>query len=478
MKKLLTISLVIILTLAFCFNCVPKSQASTQDKIAEIKSKISQIQREVPISGDAVHISSDTIWDTDQLLDDHYIVDPGSTLTIMPGVIVRFNGLFSLVVAGNLVANGSSSQPITFTHNTPPDNYFGISCQSGSNVFMSYCNINYAGAEIGPDTYTAGISIGGSFSAQNCTFANSALLNVLIYDDSGASFSYNTFDNSSDLGIISVDSSTPNISNNVFQNTLIGILSMEDTQGVITDNNFTSSMLGIVTEDNATTFINDNTFDNNIIGIYLSENSNTTIRENVINNNIDSGIYIDDSIAIPAATICYNNISGNIDFGIQIGTGGGLIIGNGVGDLPINAVKNYWGAASGPTHPSNPGGTGDAVSDNVTFTPWLDASFTTLPTIGTVNLIDGQTVSGTYTITADANWVVHGLPQEDITKVDFYIDGELKGSDTTYPYTYDWDTTQHASLHTVRIVTTNVLGNTGEKSYNVNTAHELPYTGQ
>lgn len=35
---------------------------------------------------------------------------------------------------------------------------------------------------------------------------------------------------------------------------------------------------------------------------------------------------------------------------------------------------NWWGAASGPTHTSNPSGTGGVVTDNVTFLPWLVTS--------------------------------------------------------------------------------------------------------
>lgn len=34
---------------------------------------------------------------------------------------------------------------------------------------------------------------------------------------------------------------------------------------------------------------------------------------------------------------------------------------------------NWWGSASGPTTPSNPGGTGAQVSSNVTYRPWLIA---------------------------------------------------------------------------------------------------------
>jgi len=37
----------------------------------------------------------------------------------------------------------------------------------------------------------------------------------------------------------------------------------------------------------------------------------------------------------------------------------------------VHAKNNWWGAATGPYHPTaNPAGTGDRVSDNVTFRPY------------------------------------------------------------------------------------------------------------
>ena len=44
----------------------------------------------------------------------------------------------------------------------------------------------------------------------------------------------------------------------------------------------------------------------------------------------------------------------------------------------VEAADNWWGSASGPTHPSNPNGTGDLIKDGanggagtVNFTPFL-----------------------------------------------------------------------------------------------------------
>lgn len=63
--------------------------------------------------------------------------------------------------------------------------------------------------------------------------------------------------------------------------------------------------------------------------------------------------------------INFNNIVGNT------GTGVYGVYNGGTGTL--DAVNNWWGDASGPTHAGNPGGSGDAVSDNVDYDPWLGA---------------------------------------------------------------------------------------------------------
>jgi plastocyanin len=39
----------------------------------------------------------------------------------------------------------------------------------------------------------------------------------------------------------------------------------------------------------------------------------------------------------------------------------------------LNAIENWWGSVDGPTHTANPSGTGDRVSDQVVYVPWLEA---------------------------------------------------------------------------------------------------------
>src|SRR3989338_14543 len=60
---------------------------------------------------------------------------------------------------------------------------------------------------------------------------------------------------------------------------------------------------------------------------------------------------------------------------------------------------------------------------------------TTLPTISITSPASGATVSGTTNINATASDNI------GVTKVEFYVDGVLKSTDTTSPYSYSWDTT-------------------------------------
>ncbi|MHC4575254.1 MAG: beta strand repeat-containing protein, partial [Planctomycetota bacterium] len=48
----------------------------------------------------------------------------------------------------------------------------------------------------------------------------------------------------------------------------------------------------------------------------------------------------------------------------------------------LDAEGNWWGAADGPTHWSNPGGSGVDISDNVDYSPWLGIGADSDPAIG------------------------------------------------------------------------------------------------
>jgi len=115
-------------------------------------------------------------------------------------------------------------------------------------------------------------------------------------------------------------------------------------------------------------------------------------------------------------------------------------------------------------------GTSTTVSVTVSNTGGGD---TTAPSVSVTAPANGSTVSGTVTITASASDNV------GVTKVEIYVDGALRVTDTATPYTWSWDTTTFAnSSHTIMAKAYDAANNIGTSSnvtvtVNNNTAQQL-----
>jgi len=154
-------------------------------------------------------------------------------------------------------------------------------------------------------------------------------------------------------------SSSCNITNNTIRNNWDGIYLDFSNNCTITGNTISNNNEGgIVMGSYCSCTITGNTISNNNEGgIVMGSYCSCTITGNTISNN-NNGIYLWYS---SNNNIHYNNIYGNSNYGINSWSS----------DL-VNATYNYWASPSGPYHPTlNPNGTGDDVSDNVNFIPWL-----------------------------------------------------------------------------------------------------------
>jgi len=183
---------------------------------------------------------------------------------------------------------------------------------------------------------------------------------------------------------------------------------------------------------------------NNIVsgwqhGINLvSSVTGATITGNTIQNNVapGSGVHIVSGINAANIHVNFNTIAGN-------GGSGGYGVSNG-GTGTLDAEYNYWGAASGPTHPGNPGGSGDPVSGNVDYYPWID---TNPPWYVTLNfqklgdpLIKDTAVFGEKLDALDGQ-DVYDVPKPGIQPVPYiyaYFDAGL-----TEPYAKLWEDYRH-----------------------------------
>jgi hypothetical protein len=85
------------------------------------------------------------------------------------------------------------------------------------------------------------------------------------------------------------------------------------------------------------------------------------------------------------------------------------------------------------------------------------------PTVSITNPLNGQTVSSTVNITANAQDNVA------VSKVEFYIDNVLKSTDTNSPYFYNWDTTLYANgNHTIKAIAYDASNNNSSDTITVN----------
>jgi hypothetical protein len=110
--------------------------------------------------------------------------------------------------------------------------------------------------------------------------------------------------------------------------------------------------------------------DNGWSGVMVSNASaDTAIGECIAARNSQYGISLTNLTAVASNTCTGSIFCDNVLGGLQL-------TGNVV---TVDAPGNWWGNASGPNHPSNPGGIGDSVVDAanggagvVDFTPWID----------------------------------------------------------------------------------------------------------
>jgi parallel beta-helix repeat protein len=131
---------------------------------------------------------------------------------------------------------------------------------------------------------------------------------------------------------------------------------------IISDNTITNHHKGVHLDSNSkNNTIRDNEIRDNFEGVWVDGDDNEILLNNIVNNHaITSGVHLNSDAS--GNIIHCNNIEGNLEYGVY----------NENSLENVIATNNWWGDASGP---SNSPGTGDKVSDNVTYAPWLPMEF-------------------------------------------------------------------------------------------------------
>ncbi len=347
-------------------------------------------------------ITQDTIWtlvDSPFVVSKNITVYSNATLTIEPGVEVRFGGPFSLTVSGKLHANGTE-KTIKFTSNSEqPDagDWNAIKFNGIEKSMLIGCFVAHA---------TDGILVENSDVEIENTNISLCLQNGITAVNSTLTVQASTVSSCSQNGIDATNSELTVEDNVIMDNGGNGIVITGNEQVTIQRNTIISNGNGVLLTGNETSKVNIN---HNIIsanaqnGIQINADDHTNLV--IIYNNISSnyrGFYI----SSPTSTyITDNSISYN-DIGIFYDQGSHTayfndIYGNEKGmdvafDANVIAEYNYWGHESGPYHKLlNPSGKGNPVGGdgvNLDFIFFLTEPFGYINACPIATLLTDKTI--------------------------------------------------------------------------------------
>ncbi len=416
--------------------------------VYQLNPDMSPIYRNLSLSNNnpnAIVTSGDfyapSTWDLSQAgapmwIDSGVTINSGGVLTVTPGSEIRFNtnALLRVFGGGALIADGTVSQPITFTSaatNPQPGNWAALILYGGSRARLSYCDVAYAGAgnypkaldiessdvavrnchihhNLGPGVYLYGGYVSGSFSPtlENLTINNNT--GTAVYP--GAAVYQANPDMSPIYRNLMLSGNNPNVvlseGGYIAQN-ITWDLSQAGTpiwlNGGITVNagRFFALSPGTTVRfiTGTAVYVNGNFYAlgdsarpvilNGVVeqpgtwgGVNVAAGAKAILSECELANGGRSGLAM---LSLAANAIVQNcRIHHSAGDGISVSSAQPVIAGNQIysntfglrNTTPatiVDARNNWWGSPTGPKHASNPTGTGDPVSDGVLFNPWLQS---------------------------------------------------------------------------------------------------------
>jgi len=307
-------------------------------------------------------IAQDTDWtlvDSPFIVSNDITVNLGATLTIEPGVQVRFGDNFSITVNGRIVADGTDDRMIRFTSNNvnPSTGKWGTILISGTQQSsITNCIIEYGQTGITLDS--------GSLSLQNDFVQYN--LNGTVVNGGNIIIENNEIVNNTMSGINVAGGSQVTVENNVISSNGDGIVLTGNLTGNINiaqNNILLNGQSGISLDADAyyNTAILQNNVSLNYYGFRVATTTSTYITLNNVSNN-NNGIFYENGVGHEAH---FNDIYNNT-VGMDVSP-----------SASVNATYNYWGDKSGPFHSSlNPDGKGNIVGGdgvNLNFIFFLSA---------------------------------------------------------------------------------------------------------
>jgi len=336
-------------------------------------------------------ISTNTTWTkagSPYIITNNLLVNSGVTLTIDPGVTVKFNPTFYLKIQGQIIASGTQADSITFTSNNSSPNMgawskiwliststnFDGTYNYVSGSIFKYCKISYAQEGIRVDDAQINVS-NSSFSFNTIGVSFKKINNSLFFQNNfnNNSDATNTNAGTEDNGVGSF--TYVNFISNIFLNNTNNALSF----GGYRNNSNNNLIKGNTVKNNGGVGLNfqwgdvvtgfsNNIIEKNIVynngsdGIIICRDNNI-IRKNIILKNNGNGIGISGTYIFNGLTINNNIISLNNRSAIDLSS-------NNNSDVYNNQILNSGKAGISPVinMPSSyVASTNDTISNNLFY---------------------------------------------------------------------------------------------------------------
>jgi len=265
------------------------------------------------------NITTNTKWTSTgspYIIQSDIIVQSGVTLTVDPGVTVKFDGLYSIVVDGTLKAIGTKINPIIFTSNfTSPKkgDWYTLRLRTSNNV-INWTEIEYANYGVFVTYY------GGNNKILNTTINDCSVDGIYITNSNNNTVQNCNITSNNGYGMTLYESDNTSVENcNINNNVYFGIYFNASTYTQVKNCNISNiNGKGIILYSNShnTSIINCGFYNNSNIGIDLSGTSNNFIKNtNIIGN---TGMGIDFGGVTSNQSLDYCNIKNNGDTGIDL----------------------------------------------------------------------------------------------------------------------------------------------------------------
>lgn len=369
------------------------------------------------------------------------IVPSGQTLTIEEGVEVKFDGYYSLIVDGTLLANGSANNYVKFTSNkTSPTNkdWNQIVINSTGTSKIDYSIIEYG--KIKNDDNIGLLNVNGNLiltnsiiryseqsaisirNAGNLTVKNNKIYNCAygfsVYTTGKVIIENNEIYNHIWIGINIYQASTSSIfkSNTIHDCIYQGIQSIEFNYKIERNLIFNTGTGIFVTYGQPTIINNTIIFNQHGIGLYdnPSITPNPIINSNIISNNSNYAIY--SSGTYKPLSVSYNLFYNNgLGIGNKLPIGVGTIITTNKNNTPADAYYNIFVSPEFESTISTEDAFCTLKSDSPAVNagdPSIIMSNGTIADIGAKEL-DGNLSTGEFTNTKLTNVKVFPNPTSD-----------------------------------------------------------------